>query len=323
MMMFKPLQRTLSYIQHKLAPAAVILMYHRISTTAVEPNWLAVTPTNFAQQMAYLRQAYHPIQLAELIDCLQKGSLPQRAVVITFDDGYRDNLTCALPQLEATGNPATIFVTTGHIDSEREPWWDELKHFLLESTQAPSYLALQIEQRAYHWSTATRAERIKVHCGLENLMRPLPSYVNDTILDQLAVWTGTYRRFHPAYHTITSAELHELARHSLIELGAHTMTHPILPTLPLDAQFNEIVGSRYRLEKMINKPVLSFAYPNGDYNEQTRQLVDAAGYRLACTTTTGCVQHGDNVFQLRRCAVNDWPLETFKRKLETFFHDYR
>jgi hypothetical protein len=72
---------------------------------------------------------------------------------------------------------------------------------------------------------------------------------------------------------------------------------------------------------MIKRQVHSFAYPNGDYNEQTRKLVDAAGYKAACTTMNGTVQHGDDVFQLRRCAINDWNIERFKQQMEAFFND--
>jgi len=320
-MIITPIKQTVHFIKRKFTPAAVILMYHRVSDTAVEPNWLAVTPTNFAQHMRHLRQTYQPMRLLDLIDGIQQRSLPDRAVAVTFDDGYRDNLTSALPELEANNIPATIFVTTSYVDREREPWWDEVKHFILEPLQLPVRLSLRIDRQEYSWSTHTLKERLNAHQDLENLMRPLPTYINDKILDHLAQWSNMQRRCHPAYRTVTSSELRELARHPLIDLGAHTITHPILPTLSLDAQFNEIVGSRYSLEKMINRQVHSFAYPNGDYNEQTRKLVDAAGYKAACTTINGSVQQGDDVFQLRRCAINDWNIGRFKQHMEAFLND--
>ncbi len=320
-MIIRPVKQTIHYIKRKFTPAALILMYHRVSDTSVEPNWLAVAPTNFAQHMRHLRQSYQPVHLLDLIEGIQQRSLPNRAVAVTFDDGYRDNLTCALPELEANNIPATIFVTTSYVDSEHEPWWDEVKHFLLEPLALPPTLSLQINRQEYRWSTNTFEERLNTHQALEDLMRPLPTYINDRILDHLAQWSNRQRRYHPAYRTVTSSELNELASHPLIDLGAHTITHPILPTLSLDAQFNEIVGSRYSLEKMINRQVHSFAYPNGDYSEQTRKLVDAAGYKAACTTVNGTVQQGDDVFQLRRCAINDWNIERFKQQMEAFFND--
>ncbi len=309
------------FIRSKAKPAAVILMYHRISDTSIEPNWLAVSPTNFTDHVQYLKQTFNTMRLTDLVESIKDGSLPDRSVAITFDDGYSDNLTHALPVLESFTVPATIFVTTNHVDSDRELWWDEMKHFLLEPLYVPPRLSLQVTDCAYSWPTVTPEDRLVAHCALENLMRPLPADVNDAILDHLATWAGSPRKLRPAYRTVTTPQLTKLAEHPLIEVGAHTITHPILPVLSLEAQFNEIVGSRYMLEKMIHQPVHSFAYPNGDFTEQTRKLVDAAGFRSACTTINGRVEPGDDVFRLRRCAVNDWGIALFKKNLEAFFHD--
>lgn len=317
----KPIKKAFHFIRQKTKPAAVILMYHRVSDVSIEPNWLAVSPTNFTHQIQYLRQAFHPMRLTDLVEGVKNCSLPERAVAVTFDDGYSNNLTHALPVLEAANVPATIFVTLSHIDSEHEPWWDEMKHFLLGTEQVPARLSILIEGHECSWPTTTLAERIIAQRTLENLMRPLPTYVNDDILDKLAQWTGLPRKLRAAYRTVTSKELGQLAQHPLIELGAHTITHPILPTLTLDAQFNEIMGSRYSLEKMIHRPIRAFAYPNGDFTEQTKKLVDAAGYSAAFTTVRGRVEPGDDVLQLRRCAVNDWTIEQFKQNLEAYFND--
>ena len=97
----KPLKKAFYFIRNKVKPAAVILMYHRISDTAIEPNWLAVSPANFTQHIQYLRQAYHPMRLTDLVERVKRCSLPERAVAITFDDGYSDNLTHALPVLQS------------------------------------------------------------------------------------------------------------------------------------------------------------------------------------------------------------------------------
>ncbi|MCX6043821.1 MAG: polysaccharide deacetylase family protein [Chloroflexi bacterium] len=296
-------------------------MYHRISDTSIEPNWLAVSPKNFAAHVQYLKQTFNPMRLTDLVESIKDGSLPDRSVAITFDDGYSDNLTHALPVLESFAVPATIFVTTTYVDSNREPWWDEMKHFLLAPRCVPAQLSIQVADGDYSWPTVTLEDRLAAHQELENLMRPLPVPVNDAILDHLATWAGSHRKLRPAYRTVTMPQLTQLAEHPLIELGAHTLTHPILPTLTPEDQFNEIVGSRYMLEKMIHQPVLSFAYPNGDFTEETRKLVNAAGFNTACTTINGRVEPGDDVFCLRRCAVNDWDIALFKKNLEAFFHD--
>jgi peptidoglycan/xylan/chitin deacetylase (PgdA/CDA1 family) len=114
-------------------------------------------------------------------------------------------------------------------------------------------------------------------------------------------------------------ELIQLADTPVIDIGAHTMTHQLLSTLSPDEQYDEINGSRQWLEEVLAQPVISFAYPSGIYNGDTVGAVRAAGFSAACTVEQGCVQVGDDLFQLRRCNVADWDEKTFKQNLEYFF----
>jgi peptidoglycan/xylan/chitin deacetylase (PgdA/CDA1 family) len=111
----------------------------------------------------------------------------------------------------------------------------------------------------------------------------------------------------------------QLADAPLIDIGAHTKTHPLLSTLSPDEQYDEINGSRQWLEEALAQPVFSFAYPSGAYNGETVEAVRASGFSAACTVEQGCVEAGDDLFQLRRCNVADWDQKTFKQNLEAFF----
>jgi peptidoglycan/xylan/chitin deacetylase (PgdA/CDA1 family) len=298
-------------------------MYHRISDEFIEPNWLAVSPSQFTRQLEFIQQNYRPMHLTELVDALQQRSLPRRAIVITFDDGYCDNFQQALPLLETAKVPATVFVTSGHIGSRREFWWDELKRLVLFPTSVPGHLSLSICGQDYGWSTASLKDRQAAHEALQNLLRPLPPDEQDKVLDHLAGWAGLERNvLRPAYRTMTTAELTELAKSKFIEIGAHTVNHPILPAVSIETQRPEICESRSQLEMFLGQPVLTFAYPNGDFTTETAQVVKEAGFKAACTTMDGYVTAGDNLFQLRRCAVNNWVMATFKEKLAYFFSEH-
>jgi len=298
-------------------------MYHRISNISVEPNWLAVSPENFARQLEHIQRNCRPLRLLDLAEALKNNSIPPRSVVVTFDDGYLDNFTEALPLLESFRVPATVFVTAGHIGSPREFWWDELPRLIMLTPNVPPSLSLRIQSQDFTWRTASAADRQETHLALLGIMKPLPAQIKDDILNELSRWAKTERLLREEYRSMKMDELKRFAQSKYIDLGAHTMTHPILPTLSRDLQRSEIVDSRGELEAALGRSISTFAYPNGDFTDETAQLVDEAGFTAACSTIMGNVRSGDDLFRLRRYAVNDWDIETFRNNLESFFYQAR
>ncbi|MCE7985827.1 MAG: hypothetical protein DYG89_32010 [Caldilinea sp. CFX5] len=300
-------------------PKALILIYHRIADESLRPNWLAVSPDNFAGHLAYIRQRCRPLRLLELVEAIQKQSVPDRSVVVTFDDGYRDNLTQALPLLEANQVPASVFVTTGFVDNQREFWWDDLARLIQSAHNKPPSLTLTVQGRIYHWATDTEQQRQQTRLELDTLIAPLPAQTKEALLNELARWSGLPRDVRPAYRTMTAAELQTLAQSPYIDIGAHTVTHPLLPTLSLMEQRDEICRSSHQLAALLQRPIHAFAYPNGAFTDETAQIVRDAGFCAACTTRRGAVQNNDDCFLLRRYNVNDWDIATFQQHLESWF----
>ncbi len=109
-----------------------ILLYHRVTEVPSDPWALSVTPDHFAGHLEILREYTRPISLQQLSQGLREGNLPDCSVVVTFDDGYADNLLNAKPLLERYDVPATVFLATGLVEHWREPWWDELEQLLLQ-----------------------------------------------------------------------------------------------------------------------------------------------------------------------------------------------
>src|SRR5262245_22040769 len=105
---------------------ALILMYHRVAEPPMDPWYLSVSPRHFAEQLDVLRQHARLLRVDQLSRALRDGDVPDRSVVVTFDDGYADNLRTAKSLLELYNVPATVFLTTGYIGQDREFWWDEL-----------------------------------------------------------------------------------------------------------------------------------------------------------------------------------------------------
>ena len=135
----------------------MILAYHRVASPPSDPQLLAVPPSRFEEQLAALRAHFDPASLSGLAEALESGRRPA-GVVLTFDDGYGDNLHEALPLLERYDWPATVFVTTGYVGGAREFWWDELERILLVPSQLPDTLSLTVSGRRRTWDTRVSSD---------------------------------------------------------------------------------------------------------------------------------------------------------------------
>lgn len=284
------------------------------------------------------------MRLQQLVHGLQSGRLPHRAVAITFDDGYADNLFNARPLLEHYDVPATIFVTTGHIGCKSEFWWDELDRLLLQPGRLPECLHVSVNGSAYQWHLGEAAHysedasrrysswsmgenddpspRHTLYRSLYQLLRPLPDGERRSVLNGLVAWAGVEPVGRPTHRILSLDETVALAEGTMIDIGAHTVTHPVLSTLPATAQRAEIEGAKARLEEILGHLVTSLAYPYGsrsDYTSETVTIVKKAGFTYACSNFAGVVRRGTDRFQLPRFVVRDWDGEEFARCLEYWF----
>src|SRR5215217_4356416 len=139
------------WLKRRLTSPAIILMYHRVTELANDPHLLAVTPAHFDEQLAAIRAHGIPLRLQELVESLRQGRTPRRAVIVTFDDGYADNLHQAKPLLERHRVPATFFLTAGQVGQAREFWWDELDRLLLQPGALPAVLRLSVNGSVREW----------------------------------------------------------------------------------------------------------------------------------------------------------------------------
>jgi peptidoglycan/xylan/chitin deacetylase (PgdA/CDA1 family) len=324
-------------LKDRFASRALILMYHRVTELANDPYLLAVTPKHFAEQLEVIRRYGAPIRLRQLVEALQDGKVPKRGVVVTFDDGYADNLYSAKPLLERYDIPATVFVTTGHVGHPCEFWWDELDRLLLQPGTLPSRLELSLDGHAWQWelgeaATYTTADyqrdcnwhieredsptpRHRLHRSLYKLLHNLTATHKRQLLDDLRIWASAQPIGRSTHRTLAVNELAHLAEQQLIEIGAHTVTHPVLGTLPVATQRDEILQSRTRIEELVGRSVLSFAYPHGSYTQDTLAVVRDAGFSFACSSDTAAVRTDSDPFRLPRISMRNWDGESFSRCL--------
>jgi peptidoglycan/xylan/chitin deacetylase (PgdA/CDA1 family) len=272
------------FIFHRVFPAPDVLMPD-------EPDI-----KRFDEIMGWLASWFNVLPLDEAIARLKNGDLPQRAAAITFDDGYADNLTCAVPILKKHGLSATFFIATGYLDGGR--MWNDT---LIESVRLTTLPTLD----------ATRF-------GLGNL--PFASIENKrSAIDKLilAIKHLPAAARHEAVEFVrencscvlpndlmlTTPQLREL-RAAGMGIGAHTISHPILATLDEPAARQEIAASRDRLEALLGERVGLFAYPNGklgaDYTARHAAIVKSLGFDAAVATNWGICSQGSDPYQLPR-----------------------
>jgi peptidoglycan/xylan/chitin deacetylase (PgdA/CDA1 family) len=289
-----------------------ILCYHKVSPD-LHPYFAPVAPAVFEQQMRFLKSCYRVLSLRELVERSQRGDVPSRSVAITFDDGYSDNYENAFPILKRYGLPATIFVATGAIGTGNPLWHDQvfdafrfatvtharlndstLPALSLESPGSRDFSVRLVLDRA---RTLYGGSRRKFIDDLEQKLRPsLPADRNKRMLN----WEQI-RKMHQEG----------------IEIGSHTVSHPILSRITREEMTRELADSRRKLCDELGGPVFSFAYPNGrssDYNETVKALVKESGYSCAVTCQFGFNEVFSDPFDLKRGQPWQSEIDVFRFK---------
>ena len=299
-------------------PPLIILIYHRVADLPSDPEMLAVSLENFRRQMEFLKRNFRILRFEE-----EWSDLKEPAVVITFDDGYADNFLEALPILEEARVPATFFVSTGHIGTDREFWWHRLEALLLDDGEYPARFELNDSRHGRVWFTASSEQRKVMYRTLNELMQKIDPDRRKVWLDQVAQWAGRDKDGGRSLHrSMTREELKTLAASPWATVGAHTVTHTALSGLTEEQQRHEIVSSRRDLEKITGREITTFSYPFGrkqDYDRTSVRLCREAGFMKAAANFPGQVHRWTDRFQLPRHLVRNWDVETFAAEIKGFW----
>jgi peptidoglycan/xylan/chitin deacetylase (PgdA/CDA1 family) len=335
---FNRVRQIAQNLKSRFVPGGVILMYHRVAEKSTDPWRLCVTPENFAAHLEILQKHARPLRLAHLAQSLQEGAIQARAAVITFDDGYANNLHVAKPLLERQSIPATVFVTAGYVGKKREFWWDELDRALLRPGALPPVLSLRVNGTYRELDVGVAAvysdedfdhdcahdrepsHRIKFYYRIWELLQPLSDSQRQKAMDEILTWAGDASPARPSHCPLLPDEVCSLTEGGLVDVGAHTMSHALLSAHTKDFQQAEIRQSKVYLEELLGNPVTSFCYPFGKYSEETVSLVREAGFTCACSIIKERVQRRSDRFQLPRFSVLDWGGDEFEKRLLGWFH---
>jgi peptidoglycan/xylan/chitin deacetylase (PgdA/CDA1 family) len=231
------------------------------------------------------------------------------------------------------------------LPSKGEFWWDELDRLFLQPNPLPETLQLKVNGTTYRWELGKTAHynkadflrqrhwkawedaptaRHALYRSLWEVLQPLPEQKRRAALDHLYAWADAAPIQRETHRTLSIPEALTLAKGGLIEIGAHTVTHPALSALPVDCQWHEIQQSKTHLEDLLDTEIVSFSYPYGrpsDYTGETVRLVREAGFTCACANSGGLVRQSTERFQLPRVHVSDGDGEQFDQWLRRQFNE--
>ena len=259
-----------------------ILIYHRVLS---QPDFMRPSEPDvreFTWQMKLVAAHFNVLGLHDAVKRLQSGDLPERAICITFDDGYADNATLALPILERFGLPATVFVATEFLNGGR--MWNDT---VIESLRNVAGSKLDLSGYGLE-NYDLGSEGLRRQCArsiLSAIKHQAPAMRQRTT-DHIASLVTDL----PNDLMLSDTQLRELHEHG-IEIGGHTHSHPILASLSLEDAKQEILLGKNKLESIIEAPIQAFAYPNGqpetDFLPQHRDYLAQLGITTAVTTQAG------------------------------------
>jgi len=315
-------------------PRVFVLSYHDVSapdisaaagipTDALYPDPAepegVISAGRLQRQLRYLKRHYRFASLSQAAARLARpGALKEDLVAVTFDDGYAGNFEAAWPVLREEGVPATVFITTGFLDGGGL-WFDQARRLLAAALAAGRWLPERPGRalEAVFGTWPGRARRPE--WAVERLKRVAPD-ARQRLLDELA---AAELPLGPPARPLSWDQVRTLAAMG-IEIGCHTVNHPILSQLTPARQAEEIAGARDRLRQELGEAPTAFAYPNGtadDFTDATCEVLRDAGFGVACTTLRGANRPGCDLLRLRRIGVGRDPGFVLGARLSGLFDD--
>lgn len=291
------------------APGAAILMYHSVRddphdfANLIGPGITHAAPV-FRRQMEIIAREFAPVTLDEILLFLRsEANLPRRAVAVTFDDGFADNLEVAEPILSHFGIQGAFYATVGLIGTPKPPWYSRLRYSFL-TTHKPGWTSAAGGKT---WSLNDHAAREAALLAAFDLCAPLIANRQERAIRDIEAALDAEFRVDGHRFMMDWKQLRQLRARGHV-VGSHTLTHPNVAYVADEKDLrNELTESKKRIEAELGEEVLHFSYPhpalNPQWSDRTIKMTASAGYQSAVTTMHGLVAAGANPLCLERLSA--------------------
>jgi len=303
-------------------PVARILTYHNVTD---EPDYGLSHPVSvFARQMRFLAEHYRVVSFSDVVAMID-GTRPwiDRAVAITFDDGYEDNCRIAWPILREHQFSATVFLTTDYIGAGRPIWTNELRHVMLNTPRVSADLPEALGGGSIALPAGDAATRLSAASDVMFRLHDYPPTARDRfvrqLLDPLDVATDRSSPQPSALRILDWDQVREMADEGHVEFGSHGCSHAIISRCGDDVLRHELSHSKAVIERELGRPVRHFAYPNGargDWDERAIRMLSALGYEAAVINCRGLADAGAERYAIPRVGYNGAHGPTFAKRIE-------
>lgn len=270
--------------------------------------------SDFEEIVANAIRKYQVLTLDDAINKMSTG-INQNSIVFTFDDGYQDTYTEALPILEKYQVPATIYITSGFISREKYPYEFLLADVISEKKQ----LTYDIAGKKYTENTESNLEKITIYNKLKDKLRPISDHIRQPVIDSLC--DDNVQSFIETDLFMNWDQVKKLNRHPLITIGAHTYSHSQLDLFQEQDVNQDIQKGTHDIEHNLDMKVSHFAYPYGGYDDASINLVKKNGFKSAVTTKPDYISKGKvkNILKLPRVELAHENIDSELNKLQAMF----
>jgi peptidoglycan/xylan/chitin deacetylase (PgdA/CDA1 family) len=303
----------LAFLHHRNRHNITVLMLHGVMAKHDKASWnplrSQLPPDELQRVLKILSQYYQFITIEQCVDMLEgKVALISNALLITFDDGYRNNIDCALPICEQVGVKPVLFVATGHVDSGLPFWFDRLDYALQQNMgelisfeyQGVKYCFDATSRQALKMSYQAFRDHCKQQFDDDIKMNQLFNALSE-MLEMRAGKALCEIATDDDWSAIASwNQLREAVKTDRLDVASHTVDHWRVDSLLEDQALTQLQQSKMRIEQELAQKCHYFCYPNGNYNDLTSSLLNKAGYRAAFSTDVGLCEVKDDLMTLKR-----------------------
>ncbi len=287
----------------------LILLYHRICQPEnfFQP---AVSPERFEEQIRFISQHFEVVSTSRMFEIMDKKQLPQKPLaVITFDDGYRDNLETAYPILKKYNVPATIFLATESL--EGAPMWTSRVEAMFKNT-AIKNLTVESLSKERTFELGSYEDRMKICHEVKSEMKQVPDSHRQTILEELEERMGGCKL---SAEMLSWDDVRQMMQDPLIEFGSHSVSHRMLANLSLPEILSELEQSKEKIRNETGKEPCFISYPGNSYDVRVEKAAEQVGYEAAFAVDQELADFSQNRFSIKRVHIEDEPLYSFRAEI--------
>ena len=311
------------YISKMKLATGIVLMYHEVLPDDFDmPSWLVVKESEFKKQMQFLAQHFDVLSLDDAINRVRGETQGEKPfAVVTFDDGYKGNLTTVLPIMESMGLSFTVYLATSAIVNSETYWYDQIIGLLSLRSDVSIRFELSFTGSARYFSylVPLKASPRRRWAAMEAVLNDLKKLSPSERAEAVRQITESHKP-EDNVEMLLVDDVKKISMSRLVTIGSHTHSHEMLDQL----DENETVGSISRADQnifeMTGRASKHFAYPNGSYDEHVVNLLENSDYTTAVTTDFGVFDSKSHIYKIPRIGVGRF--DSFSKFKSLFSSDF-